>query len=110
MTFREGQEVSCAAPFLKTSVSSGGHFWSHGINFDSEDGYSPIGSADGEGVAVFKIIKIVEMPKPFVDRILFMKRVVDPDGNKEKFGGLMMLGERGFKNLSTGGRWNYDIT
>lgn len=109
MDFKENQVIKCPAPFLRHLDSYSGDFWTHGINFESDGEFEPIGSADGEGIANFRIIKIVDMPKPFSHRILFQKRVIDPDGKIGKYGSLAMLGEKAFKRLSTGGKWNYDI-
>lgn len=112
MEYKEGDEIRCTAPFVKYDPfpdPDGAIHWNHEIRFESDGEYSTIGIADGEGVAVFKIIRIVDMPSPFADRILYMKKVIDPDGQEGKFGNLLMLGERAFKRLSTGGKWNYDI-
>lgn len=110
LAFKEGQTVKCKAPFIKyQGVLTDQYFWTHGMRFDSSEGYDPIGEADGEGVALFLIVKIVDMPEPYANRILYRKKTIDPDGVEGKFRPLMMIGEVGFKQLSSGGRWSYEI-
>ena len=110
MEFKEGQEIKCPAPFVKyETFLENADGWTHGIRFESDDGYRSYGVADGEGLAVFQVVKLVDMENPFVDRILSRKKTIGPDRVESKHGPLTMLGKRAFERLVTGGRWNYEI-
>ena len=106
----EGQTIKIKAPFLKDKCDwlDVGYLWRHGFSLDGDpdDIYS---YADDEGVAVFKIVKIVELQPPYTNRILFRKQLIDPDGNEGKPKPLEMLGVKAFNSLTTGKRWNYEI-
>ena len=39
-------------------------------------------TGDAEGKVIYKILSIAEMPDRYVDRIIFKRWLIDPDGNK----------------------------
>lgn len=107
---KEGDIFQVKAPFLKDVLFDDSYYWRHGMIFDGDEcGYrNDYGDADAEGVAEFKIIRIVEMPRPYKTRILYRKRLIDPEGTVLKWSEIRMIGQKGFESLKNG-KWNYEL-
>jgi len=61
--------------------------WASGCKVTQEDDGSEYGhtmyfTAHGEGKVIYEAIELVKMPKGFIDRVVFKKSKVDPDGKK----------------------------
>lgn len=83
-------------------------YWSFGY-VTSREGDEIFRMADGEGILRVEVIKIVDMPAPYVDRIIFRKKTIDPDGLHGKWKPIEMLGPVAFNSLISGKRWEYDL-
>ena len=61
--------------------------WASGCKVTEEDDGSEYSctrffTAHGEGKVIYQAIELVKMPKGFIDRVVFKKTKIDPDGNK----------------------------
>ena len=120
---KEGDIFKIKAPFLKDVITYDENgsifenepknivteiFWRHGIRFEKGE-YSSLGTADAEGFAEYKIVKIINMQKPYHDRLMFRKRLINPDGKIEKWQLLDCKTITTFKKILKGYKWNYEI-
>ena len=72
------------------------------------DGYLQNREADAEGEIEYKIIKVIEMPKPYKTRYLYRKRLIDPDGKVLKWQALECCGYQALQNRHKT-KWDYEI-
>jgi len=82
-----GNIFTMAYPFHKyESLIPNKASWSRGCIVETEeygDGYGErFFTAHGEGKIVCEVLSIAKMPNKFMDRVLFKRTTIDPDGNK----------------------------
>lgn len=103
--FKEGQIIKIKAPFVKGR--DGDYEYKHGM---LEKSYNDFFIYEGcEGFAEFKIIKIVDLPKPYHQRIFFRKRLIEPSGKISEWKPLKITNLLNFKNIINGKKWKYTI-
>ncbi len=120
---KEGKIYKSDAPFLKIKDAhmdsselwqgvGSREWWQHGMRFENEDGYgiSSVGDADAQGEIEYKIVKIIPLDKPYRTRILYRKRLIDPDGKTLKWQPLEMCGEAAFSTRIEGRKWTYEVS
>lgn len=96
------------APFLKHSDEFAKiTFWQYGMRIVF-DGYSENREADANGEIEYKIIKVIEMPKPYKTRYFFRKRLIDPDSKILKWQALECCGYQALLNRHKA-RCDYEV-
>jgi hypothetical protein len=112
MEFKENQVHSATMPFVKwdNCFEHDQHvFYQPGMRVERDGSGETWMEADAQGRVQFKIIKVVEMPKPYSTKILFVRRYIEPNGKTLKWSGIEMRGISAFKKLISGDRWNYEL-
>lgn len=94
MDINVGDEFTMAFPFQIIENAIGNRYepeihesWFAGCKVSEEDdgsgyGVSRIFTANGEGNVIYKVLAVVEMPGKYIDRVVFLRSLVDPDGKK----------------------------
>lgn len=123
-----GCEYEMVFPFQKevykaTSGNSlfaareGSYIWLAGCEVDYEDDgsmhtNSRYFTARGEGKVIYKVLSFAEMPGRYLNRIIFKRWLIDPDGKKYNAGEVRMLTEKAFYkdiNSRTPFRVDYEL-
>ena len=110
---KAGKEYKMKFPFKKIihKATSGNSFfaacsefiqWEPGCWLFEEDDGSGYGRTrefygNAEGEVIYTILSIAKMPGKFMDRVIFKRWLIDPEGNKYNNGTLLMLTEGRFK-------------
>lgn len=88
---KQGDKFEMAWPFKKyksIQPEGKGFYWCSGCflhsEYDGGHGFNSSFYCNAEGKVVYKVIKLVEMPKPYVDRVFFQKQLIDPDGKTNR--------------------------
>lgn len=104
---KAGDKFEMAWPFqitqITTNSSSGwgtDGYWVGGCKIDVEQ-YSEWESerfftAHGEGKVIYEVLSIAEMPGRYLDRVIFKRSTIDPDGQTANPGEIRVLTVRKF--------------
>ena len=119
-----GKKYSMAWPFYMYETIQGSRYepefyenWASGCELTEEDDGSENSctrffTANGEGKIQYEVMSIVKLPKGLIDRVVFKKSKVDPDGNKYGKSSIEILTETLFLkhvNSHTPFRADYEI-
>lgn len=112
-----GNEYKMIFPFYKTIINGlAGNglfsatvdcsFWNPGCEMNEEDDGGPTPcrffNAHDEGLVIYKVLSVAEMPGKYQDRIIFKRWLIDPDGKKYNNGEVRMLTTKSFiKDVSS---------
>ena len=91
MNLKVGDKFEMVWPFHLLKYSMGSSFglsvedcWVSGCSCHYEQYSEYEGerflNANGEGVICYEVLSIAEMPKPYQDRVVFKRTLIDPDG------------------------------
>lgn len=88
---KKGDKFEMVWPFKKydsLQPKDNAFVWASGCFVYSEHdggyGYNHSFFCNEEGKITYKVIKVVKMPKPYIDRVFFQKQLIDPSGIKNK--------------------------
>lgn len=88
---KKGDKYTMAWPFKKYSSiqpSDDGFCWCSGCflrsEYDGGYGFNNSFYCNAEGKITYKVIKVVKMPKPYMDRVFFQRKLIDPSGKTNK--------------------------
>lgn len=122
-----GCEYEMVFPFYKVNIkgSTGNalfparddcSFWYAGCDVHDEQYDEGHGerffTAHGEGKVIYKVLSFVEMPGRYLNRVIFKRWLIDPDGKKYNSGEVRMLTEKAFYkdvNSRTPFRADYEL-
>jgi len=95
-----GIEHTMVFPFVSNTFA-GVKYWRPGCNVTKEADGSGYGmevyfDADSEGKVIYRVLSIASMPKPFQDRIIFKRWLINPDGKRHNNGEVRMLTKKSF--------------
>ena len=103
MKISVGSEFEMAYPFQIIENCIGNRYqpethedWYPGCKVtEEEDGsgyrYERYFTANGEGKVIYKVLAIVGMPDKYIDRVVFIRTLIDPGGKKYGRGEVRML-------------------
>ncbi len=100
-----GAEYKMKFPFKKVeqgALLSGDFFyWEPGCWLFEEDDGSDYGRsrdfyANAEGEVIYKILSIAKMPEKFMDRVIYKRWLINPEGKKYNNGSISMDTANGF--------------
>lgn len=92
---RESFDAACGRdPFQPTEIKKIS-YWIPGCDVHHEQYDQGCGetffTAHGEGKVIYKVLSIAKMPGRYVDRVIFHRHTIDPDGVKNKKGEVRIL-------------------
>lgn len=93
MNFKVGDEFEMVFPFTSYETYRGGRYepeitdyWSAGCEQHQEQGeygcLTRYFTAHDEGKVIYKVLALVELSGKRLDRVVFERRLIDPDGEK----------------------------
>jgi len=103
MIINVGDEFEMVYPFKIIENIVGNRYepeimenWYAGCKVTEEEdgsgyGYERHFTANGEGKVIYKVLAIVEMPQKYIDRVVFLRSLIDPDGSKYSKGEVRTL-------------------
>ena len=96
---KAGDKYEMAFPFHAERFM-GTIYWVGGCEVHDETYEPGIGerffTAHGEGKVIYEILSIAEMPGRYMDRVIFKRSTIDPDGDTANPGEIKMLTVRKF--------------
>jgi hypothetical protein len=88
---KAGDKFEMAWPFKKyesLQPKDNGFYWCSGCfihsEYDGGYGFNNTFYCNAEGKIIYKVIKVVKMPKPYLDRVFFQKKLIDPSGKTNR--------------------------
>lgn len=100
---KPGDKFEMEFPFHKEEIAgfkNSAYFWIGGCKVHDETYEPGIGerffTAHGEGKVIYEILSIAEMPGRYLDRVIFKRSTIDPDGNTANPGEIRVLTVRKF--------------
>lgn len=110
---RVGDTFKMKFPFRKEKIENqitplsnnpieGFSFWFAGCHLDEEFdgsgyGYSRCFTANGEGLVIYEVLSIANMPGRYQDRVIFKRWLMDPDGERYNTGEVRTLTVNSFE-------------
>lgn len=97
-----GSTFEMAFPFHRQGIEGVNdyRYWVGGCEVETEMYEPGIGerffTAHGEGKVIYEILSIAEMPGRYINRIIFKRSTIDPEGNTANSGEIKMLTVRKF--------------
>lgn len=96
---KPGDKYEMAFPFHAERFM-GNLYWIGGCEVHDETGEHGISNrfytAHGEGKVIYEILSIAEMPSRYMDRVIFKRSTIDPEGDTANKGEIKMLTVRKF--------------
>lgn len=88
---KKGDKFEMVWPFKKyrsLQPKENGFIWVSGCflhsEYDGSYGFNNSFYCNEEGKITYKVVKVVKMPKPYIDRVFFQKQLIDPSGKTNK--------------------------
>lgn len=99
-SLKAGDKYEMAFPFHRQGILERFRYWVGGceVNVEqySEGESERFFTAHGEGKVIYEILSIAEMPGRYMDRVIFKRSTIDPEGYTANPGEIKMLSVRKF--------------